>query len=190
MSLLLDFLDDYMKQRYFHKVRFYDTLVMGYAVAGKPQVALQMFGRMRFQGLDLDPFAYHVLLNSLVEESCFDAFHVILNQIRLRGFQSDFTNTIVVRSFCKQKLFHDAELYLRGLLTQGRKLHGHVVTVLVDALCKTNQFQKAGMLVQEFRDSGLVPMEDAYGVWIRDLVQAGQLDGALDMFPMCFDTMF
>ncbi|XP_050269406.1 pentatricopeptide repeat-containing protein At1g71210, mitochondrial [Quercus robur] len=180
MSLLLDFLDDYMKQRYLHKVRFYDTLVMGYAVAGKPQVALQMFGRMRFQGLDLDPFAYHVLLNSLVDESSFDAFHVILNQIRLRGFQTDFTNAIVVRSFCKQKLFHDAELYLRGLLTQGRQLHGHVVTVLVDALCKTNQFQKAGKLVQEFRDSGLVPMEDAYGVWIRDLVQAGQLDGALD----------
>uniref|UniRef100_A0A7N2L514 Pentatricopeptide repeat-containing protein n=1 Tax=Quercus lobata TaxID=97700 RepID=A0A7N2L514_QUELO len=180
MSLLLDFLDDYMKQRYLHKVRFYDTLVMGYAVAGKPQVALQMFGRMRFEGLDLDPFAYHVLLNSLVEESCFDAFHVILNQILLRGFQTDFTNAIVVRSFCKQKLFHDAELYLRGLLTQGRELHGHVVTVLVDALCKTKQFQKAGKLVQEFRDSGLVPMEDAYGVWIRDLVQAGQLDGALD----------
>lgn len=180
MSLMLDFLDNYIKQPYLHKVRFFDTLVMGYAVAGKPQIALQMFGRMRFQGLDLDAFAYHVLLNALVEESFFDAFEVIVKQIRMRGFESVFTHSIVMRSYCKQKLLDEAEAYLRALLTQGSKLNGHIVAVLVDALCKTNQFQKAGKLVQEVRDSGLVPMEDAYGVWIRDLVQAGRLDGALD----------
>ena len=40
-----------------HRVRFYDTLVMGYAVSGKPEIALQLFAKMRFQGLDLDSFA-------------------------------------------------------------------------------------------------------------------------------------
>ncbi|KAJ6711223.1 RESPIRATORY COMPLEX I CHAPERONE putative-RELATED [Salix purpurea] len=50
-----------------HNMRFQTVLVMGYAVAGKPDVALQMLGRMRFQGLDLDTFSYHVLLNSLIE---------------------------------------------------------------------------------------------------------------------------
>lgn len=66
MSLMLDFLDNYRRQRYLHRVRFHDTLVMGYAVAGKPDVALQLFAKMRFQGLDLDSFAYHMLLNALV----------------------------------------------------------------------------------------------------------------------------
>jgi pentatricopeptide repeat protein len=70
MSVMLDFLevckgtgDVYVH----HNMRFQTVLVMGYAVAGKPDVALQMLGRMRFQGLDLDTFSYHVLLNSLIE---------------------------------------------------------------------------------------------------------------------------
>lgn len=179
MSLILDFLDNYMKQRYLHKVRFYDTLVMGYAVAGKPEIALQLFGKMRFQGLDLDVFAYHVLLNALVEENCFDAVEVIAKQISMRGFvKKEITHSIMMKSYCKQKRLEEAEVYLRELVSSGGKLNGHVVGVLVDALFKNNKLERARKLIEEFRDvSG---MEHAYGVWIRDLVQAGKLDGALE----------
>nr|POE55027.1 pentatricopeptide repeat-containing protein [Quercus suber] len=261
MSLLLDFLDDYMKQRYLHKVRFYDTLVMGYAVAAptptptpnhdsdllvssfkdwfkrrnnalldqiflilntqqlhndsddlssrrSADLALSQLNLRLSESFVLDVLNYgkgrgNDVLSSLKffdwagrqpgfhhTRATFHAIFKILSKAQLMSLLLDFLDdymkqrylhkNALSRSFCKRKLFHDAELYLRGLLTQGRQLHGHVVTVLVDALCKTNQFQKAGKLVQEFRDSGLVPMEDAYGVWIRDLVQAGQLDGALD----------
>ena len=31
-----------------HRVSFYDTLVMGYAAAGKLEIALQLFAKMRF----------------------------------------------------------------------------------------------------------------------------------------------
>jgi pentatricopeptide repeat protein len=58
-------------------------------VVGKPDVALQLFAKMRFQGLDLDSFAYHMLLNALVEESCFDAVEVILKHIQMRGFENE-----------------------------------------------------------------------------------------------------
>ncbi|KAI6700740.1 hypothetical protein NL676_015064 [Syzygium grande] len=75
-------------QNYFHRIRFNDTLVMGYAVAGKPEFALQLFGKMRFRGLDLDTFAYHVFLNALVEESCFDAVEMVTEQISLRGLRA------------------------------------------------------------------------------------------------------
>ena len=77
MSLMLDILETYKMQGFAHKVRLNDILVIGYSVAGKPEVALQVFGRIRFKGMDLDAFAYHVLLNALVEESCFDVdeFH-------------------------------------------------------------------------------------------------------------------
>ncbi|KAK9273789.1 hypothetical protein L1049_018599 [Liquidambar formosana] len=179
MSLMLDFLENYRKQRYAHRVRFYDTLVMGYAVARKPDVALQLFGKMRFQGLDLDGFSYHVLLNALVEESCFDAVEVIAKQISMRGFENEMTHTIMVKGFCKQKQVDEAEAFLRGLLSSGRALSGYVVGILVDAFCKSNKFERAGKLLEEFQESGMVAMEHAYGVWIRDLVQAGKLDGAL-----------
>ncbi|XP_040993246.1 pentatricopeptide repeat-containing protein At1g71210, mitochondrial [Juglans microcarpa x Juglans regia] len=180
MSLMLDILHNYKTQRYFHRVRFYDTLVMGYAVAGKPDIALQVFGRMRFQGLDLDSFSYHVLLNALVEESCFDAVDAILKQIQMRGFENGITHSITVKNYCKQNRLDEAEAFLRGLMSEGRELDGHGVSGLVDALCKSNEFEKAGKLVEEFRESGMVAMENAYGVWMRDLVQAGRLDGALE----------
>uniref|UniRef100_A0A5B7CA36 Pentacotripeptide-repeat region of PRORP domain-containing protein n=1 Tax=Davidia involucrata TaxID=16924 RepID=A0A5B7CA36_DAVIN len=180
MSLMLDFLEKYMKQRYVHRDRFYNTLVMGYAVAGKPEVALQLFGRMRFQGIDLDGFAYHVLLNALVEGNCFDVVEVIAKQIAMQGFESVVTHSILVKSFCKQKQLDKAEFFVRGLVSSGWGLNGHVLGPLVDALCKNNQFERAGKLVEELRESGMVQMEQAYSVWISDLVRAGKLDGALE----------
>ncbi|GAB2266626.1 hypothetical protein Dimus_001622 [Dionaea muscipula] len=180
MSLMLDFLDNYMQQRNFHRVRFSDTLVMGYAIAGKPFVALQLFGRMRYQGQDLDPFAYNVLLNALVEASCFDGAEVVLSQIRTRGYENEVTKTVVMKSLCKRMWLEEAEKFLRGLVGKGEGANGHILGVLVDALCKQKNFAHGGRLIQEFSEMGCVPMVRAYGVWIRHLVQAGKLDSALE----------
>ncbi|CAI9782479.1 unnamed protein product [Fraxinus pennsylvanica] len=172
---------NYMKWRYVHKVRFYNTLVIGYAVAGKSEVALELFGRMRFQGVDLDAFAYHVLLNSLVEEGYFDVVEMVAKQIRVRAIQNEVTHSIMMRSFCKQNELERAENYLRGLVgDNGMGLSGVAVGIFVDALCKDNQFEKAALLIEEFHKMNLVSMEYAYSVWIRDLVKAGKLDGALE----------
>ncbi|KAK4355744.1 hypothetical protein RND71_024715 [Anisodus tanguticus] len=181
MSLMVEFLDKYMKQRYFHKARFYNTLVIGYAVAGKPELALQLFGRMRFQGVDLDAFAYNVLLNALLEDGFYDGFEMVLKQIKFRGFEDAITHAIFVKSLCQQTELDRAEEYLRGLLRIGGVgLSGIVVANLVDALCKNKEFTRAASLVQDFRESGLVPMEQAYSVWIKDLTQAGELSEAVE----------
>ncbi|KAJ7964914.1 Pentatricopeptide repeat-containing protein [Quillaja saponaria] len=180
MSLMLDVLQNFRNHRYEHRARFNDILVIGYAVAGKPEVALQLFGRMRFQGLDLDSFAYHVLLNALVEGNCFDVVDAIVKQIQVRGCENDITHAIMVKSFCKQKRFDVAESFLNGLVSSGKLLNGHAVSILVDALCKNKNFERAGKLIEELQATGLVPMEHAYGVWIKDLVQAGGLDRALE----------
>ncbi|CAN4109996.1 unnamed protein product [Withania somnifera] len=180
MSLMVEFLDKYMKQRYFHKARFYNTLVIGYAVAGKPELALHLFGRMRFQGIDLDSFAYHVLLNALVEDGFYDGFMMVLKQIKFRGFEGEITHAIFVKSLCQQKELDRAEEYLRGLLRNGGVgLSEIVVANLVDALCKNKQFTRAANLVQDFRVSGLVPMRQVYSVWINDLAQVGELSEAV-----------
>ncbi|OIT32815.1 pentatricopeptide repeat-containing protein [Nicotiana attenuata] len=151
MSLMVEFLDKYMKQRYFHKARFYNTLVIGYAVAGKPELALQLFGRMCFQGVDLDAFAYHVLLNALVEDGFYDAFEMVLKQIKFRGFEDSITHAIFVKSLCQQTELDRAEEYLRGFLRNGG----------------------VGL-------SGIVVANLAYSVWIKDLAQAGELSEAVE----------
>ena len=182
MSLMLGFLQNFTELRYVHRVRFYDTLVMGYAVAGKPEIALQLFAKMRFQGLDLDSFAYHVLLNALVEEKWFDAFRDVVEQIRMRGLDNEVTYSIIVKNFCKQGQLDEAKAIVEQLVENGRigLSGGHMVGLIVDALCKRKRFEEAGKWLEEFRVSGMVSLEQAYGVWIRDLVRAGRLDGALE----------
>lgn len=64
---------------------------MGYAHAGKADMALQVFARMRFQGVDLDGFAYNMLLNRLVEEDFFDVVDTIYKQILRAGFEDSNT---------------------------------------------------------------------------------------------------
>ncbi|CAO2834843.1 unnamed protein product [Amaranthus hypochondriacus] len=90
-----------------HKIRFNDMLVTWYALTGKVDIALQKFGKMLFHGLDLDNVGYHILLNSLVEEGCYDASNVVLEQIRRRGYEDKFTHGIMIKSLCKQGHFEE-----------------------------------------------------------------------------------
>ncbi|KAK4275805.1 hypothetical protein QN277_018826 [Acacia crassicarpa] len=182
MTVMFDFLDTHEKQRFDQKVRFYDTLIIGYAVARKPDRALNLFGRMRFLGLDLDSFGYHVLLNSLAEKNSMGGFQTILEQIRLRGHENHVTHSVVMKYFCMRKRLCEAEEYLNSLVHNGKVLHGPEVRVLLGALCENNMFERAGELIEEFGSSGMVPHEIALGEWICHLVRAGRLNEALAYF--------
>ncbi|GMI78851.1 hypothetical protein like AT1G71210 [Hibiscus trionum] len=179
MPLMFEFLQDFMMHRCIHRVRFYETLVMGYALAGKPGMALQLFGRMRFQGIDLDSFAYHVLLNALVDERCFDAADMVAQQISMRGFEDDITCSILVKCWCKQNKLEEAEAYLRSLVESRKPVNGHAVSIVVNALCKGNRFKHAATLLEEFTELN-VPLEHAYGIWLHNVVQLGRLNWSLD----------
>lgn len=182
MPLVLDFLHAFRKRVFEHAVRFHDTLVIGYAIAGKPDLALQVLGKMRFQGLDLDGFAYHVLLNALAEENYLNAFDGIVNQIRIRGYENSVTNAIVVKCLCKQGRLDEADDYVNALLGSGKELQGSEVSLLIGALCKSNKFTRAFELIKKFGDSGLVRLEYAYSVCVKGLVRGGRLDEALEFF--------
>lgn len=167
MTLMTDFLDSYRKESGICKTRFYNTLVMGYAVAGKPDVALRLFGKMRFHGLDLDEYCYHVLLNALVEQSCFDAFDMVAKQIEFRGLQNSVTHAVLVKGLCKKKEWDRAETYTRDLMKSGMGLSEAVIGTLVAGLCKDKMFERAAEVVEEFGGSK-VPLQAAYNMWIRD----------------------
>ncbi|XP_057421647.1 pentatricopeptide repeat-containing protein At1g71210, mitochondrial-like [Lotus japonicus] len=184
--LVFDFLRDFRSCSFPHRARYHDTLVVGYAIAGKPDIALHLLGRMRFQGLDLDGFGYHILLNSLAENNCYNAFDVIANQICMRGYESHMTNVIVIKHLCKQGRLEEAEAHLNGLVGSGKELHRSELSFLIGVLCESNRFERAVELVSEFGTS--LPLENAYGVWIRGLVQGGRLDEALEFFRQKRDS--
>ncbi|KAH9608593.1 hypothetical protein KSS87_022200 [Heliosperma pusillum] len=181
-SMMLDLLDTFNRDRLFHKTKFNDIVIIGYALAGKLDVALQLFGKMRFQGSDLDAVGYHVLLNSLVDGGCFDAVKVLLGQVRARGHENKVTSTIVMKSMCKQGQLVEAEAYMRDLMVRGEVVTEYLFSTLVDGLCKEKRFSHAGKLIYEFEERGGVPLSQAYGILIRELLNAGKLDEALKFF--------
>ncbi|CAK8538590.1 unnamed protein product [Lathyrus sativus] len=188
VPLVLEFLQTFRKRVFAHRVRFNDTLVVGYAIAGKPEVALHVFGKMRFQGLDLDGFSYHILLNALAEEDYFNAFRIVLSQIQMKGYATSVTDAIVVKFLCKQGKLDEAEDYLNCLLGSGKELHGSEVSFLVGSLCENNRFDHAVELVKEFGDLGLGSLEQVYGVFVKGLVKGGRLDEALEFFRQKRDS--
>jgi pentatricopeptide repeat protein len=188
MPMVIEYLETFGKRVFDHKVRFIDLLVVGYAIAGKPEIALNVFGKMRYQGLDLDIVGYHILLGALAKDNYFNSFDVILNQIRRKGYATRVTDTIVVKFLCNQGRLDEAENYLIGLLDSGKKLHGSEVGFLVGSLCERKKVGHAVELVKEFGNSGLNLFEHAYGDCIKGLVKGGRLDEALEFFRQKRDS--
>lgn len=179
-NLMLEFLQNYTKYSYDGKTAYHNVLVIGYAMAGECETALGVFGKMRFRGQDLDPISYNVLLNSLVEEGHFDFVESVAREINIRGCQDHFTHSVVMKSFCRQNELEKAEEYLRGRVKDdGLNVNGYALSFLVGALCKNNQFQRASVLIEEFKRMGLTMMEHAYSAWIGELVKSRNTDYAL-----------
>ncbi|KAH9320531.1 hypothetical protein KI387_015170, partial [Taxus chinensis] len=212
-KLMLDWLDSFQKQENARGYRFYETLIMGYALAGKTSIsngeclwrkndknrqlvnishrhylfagrshaALQMFGRMRFQGFDLQRIGYNALLDGLVDEKCFDVVDVICKQISIsRGHvnKSCSTDCIMLGNLCKQGKLDEA----RRLLCKIRE-NGSAVGIFISALCKEKRIDEARDLVEEVRKEGQVSsISKVYDAWIRGLVEEKKVDDALQYF--------
>ncbi|KAK8915899.1 Pentatricopeptide repeat-containing protein [Platanthera zijinensis] len=154
--------------------RYCQALVIGYAVTGCAERALQLFARMRYHGLDLDDFCYHVLLNSLVEASLFEFADSVFTHIDARGLAGPVTACIRVKSLCRQGRLDDAAAYLRELYLCDQLVADRTVGTLVQALCKAGRVDCAGQIVEEFSSS------EAYSVWISHLLSAEKFDTAME----------
>ncbi|KAL2327911.1 hypothetical protein Fmac_021338 [Flemingia macrophylla] len=148
--LLLNFLDTLCHHLFHHRVVFHDILVLGYAIAGKPH-SYHVFGALSF---DLDTFTYHVLLDSFVDQNYLNSFDVIVRQIYRRGFQTHFTNVvIIIKHLCKERRLEEAEEYLCNRVCRGDKLQGPEVSLIVAALCESFRFDCDLELVRQFGSS-------------------------------------
>ena len=51
---------------------------------------------------------------------------VIWKQIQMRGYQNEITNSILMKSYCKQNKLGEAEAFLNGLLSGKQVLSGAI----------------------------------------------------------------
>lgn len=181
-NLVVDFLENYSKNSYSGKRLYHNVLVIGYSIAGQCETALNVFGRMRFLGLDLDRPAYNVLLNSLVDKGLFEFADCLSREIRTRGYTDRATNSIMVKSYCKRNDFERAEEYLRSVMEADMAgVDGYAMSTFITALCKSNQLEKASALMEEFKTMGTDTMHQhrVYSAWLGGLVRCGKTDDAL-----------
>eukprot|EP01018_Ginkgo_biloba_P025009 Gb_27816 [translate_table: standard] len=182
ITVMFDWLESFEKQENVLSHRFYDALIMGYTLAGKPELALKVFERVIFQRLELDRFAYNMLLNVLVEENCFELAGIIHKHISCVGFENSSTICIMIKSLCKQDKLDEAKKLLEELRRNGGTLNEAVLDILISALCKGKRIDEACQLIEEFREEGRMSMSKIYDTWIIKLVEEKRVDDALEYF--------
>ncbi|CAN6277431.1 unnamed protein product [Urochloa humidicola] len=148
--------------------RFYDTLVIGYAVAGDPQRGLIVLGNMRFRGLDLDAVSSRILLNSLVDAS----LHDLADSFARNLPASPHATCILIKSMCRRARLEDA-VALLDTLPFAEASSGPAAGSIVTEFCRRGRFGEAAQIVDKFASC------DVYGAWIHGLIEAGRLDSTL-----------
>lgn len=117
-----------------------------------------------------------MLLNSLIEHSFLEAFEVVYKLISSRGFGNAVTPFLKVKYLCKEKLLDEVKgNYCRS---GDRFGYAQALSFLVDGFCQNVSLVKAGKLIEEISELGVVPMEPGCGIWLTNLVQAGDIDAA------------
>ncbi|CAD6252024.1 unnamed protein product [Miscanthus lutarioriparius] len=149
-------------------LRFHDTLVVGYAVAGDPQRGLNVLGRMRFRGLDLDAVSSRILLNSLVDASLHDLAESFARNLA----PSPFATCVLIKSHCRRARLDDA-VALLDTMPFADASRGPAAGSIFTEFCRRGRFAEAAQLVDNF------PSGNVYGAWIHGLGEAGKLDATM-----------
>ncbi|KAJ1277686.1 hypothetical protein BS78_04G022600 [Paspalum vaginatum] len=149
-------------------LRFHDTLVVGYAVAGDPQRGLSILGRMRFRGLDLDDVPSRILLNSLVDAS----LHNLADSFVRNLPSSPVSTSILIKSMCRRARLDDA-VALLDTLPFAEASRAHAAGTIITEFCRRGRFAEAAQIVDKFASC------DVYGAWTHGLIEAGRLDATL-----------
>ncbi|KAG9452985.1 hypothetical protein H6P81_005889 [Aristolochia fimbriata] len=165
-------LQHFSEHQNIYRVRFHDMLVMGYAMVGEVDTALKRLAKMRFHGLDLNSFAYHVLLNSLVEENRFKAVDMIFEQISLRGLENSVTCCLRLKSLIRQNKLEEAKNYVLELEKSNFKFNRNIISSIVSSLCKQGNFQEAQSFVERFRNSTCVDLSRSYSILVNYLLES------------------
>lgn len=180
--VMLDWLDSFQKQRRACGERYYKILIAGYAFAGEPELALQFFARMRFQGLDLDKISYNALLNGLVEQNCFDVVEIIYRQICRGRFRNASCDSIMITSLCKQGKLEEAKRLFDDIRHNGCTVDEAAIVVLISAFFKGKRTDEARKLIEEIRKERHASMPKVHDAWIKALVEGKRVDDALKYF--------
>lgn len=86
-------------------------------------------------------------------------------------FETHIAYAIIVKCLCKGGQLEEAEAYVNAALVgSGKELHGSEVSFLVGALCESIRLSVPFSWLPRFGNFGLIPLENAHGVWIRYVI--------------------
>lgn len=176
-----EWLDSYRKQNPRSGPRLYFVLIMGYFLAGKSGLALELFGRMRFQNLSLDKFTYSVLVRILAKENSFDLIDAIEKQMP-RGGQGRIGDCVKIQGLCKMGRLGEAKDVLDELRRNGLPVDEVAVVSLVSAFCKEGRIDEVGLLMDELTEEQVIRMSKVHEIWIKHLIEENRVNEALDYF--------
>lgn len=176
-----EWLDSFQKQNPRSGPRVYSILIMGYSLAGKSELALELFGRMRFQNLSLDKFSYSVFVRILAKENSFDVIDAIEKRMPQWG-QGRIGGSVKIQGLCNMGRLDEAKGVLDELRRNGLTVDEVAVVSLVSAFCRDGRIDEVALLIDKLREEQAIRTSKAYEIVIKHLIEENRVNEALNYF--------
>jgi pentatricopeptide repeat protein len=118
----------------------YNSMIAGYARAGRMQDAMDVFRSMKSCGLQPDRFTYTSLIKASVESGDVDGGKSILDDMESRGLEADvFAYNTVIKGLCDRFRWYEAKELVTEMEWNGVRPDSYTYGMLMNGLIKADK---------------------------------------------------
>lgn len=154
----------------------YINSMRNYGKKRKIQEAVHVFERMDFYKCQPTVFSYNAIMNILVENGYFNQAHRVYMTMKDKGIAADvYTNTIMIKSFCRTKRPHAALRLLNNMYAQGCHLNSVAYCTVIAGFYQWDHKLEACQLFDQMLGLGIVPNVTTFNKLLHTLCKKGDI---------------
>jgi len=161
----------------------YTSMIRGYAQAKKPHKALEMYQRMRTEGIEATAVTFNSVLDILVRQLADPAqLQEIVDDMHRSSVKPDVvTYSILIKASCNAGQVDNALALFRRLRGEGLAFDEVAFNTLLLACSKAEQLVEAEEILGEMRAIGMAPTHVTISILVKMYGKAKMLDKAIEL---------
>lgn len=164
----------------------YTTMISGCAKSGRLDRALNLFNKMKYDGIKCDRVCYNTLLAVYASLGRFDEAFAVVKEMESIGIKKDVvTYNALLDGFGKQGMYHKVKELFEEM--KHRNVYPNLLTfsTLISVYCKGGLYKEATEAYREFKQQGL----KADVVFYSKLIDALCKKGLVESSALLLDEM-
>ncbi|XP_051224287.1 uncharacterized protein [Lolium perenne] len=161
----------------------YSIVVEGLCRGGNLEMALDVCGSMKKEGVHPTIIIHNSVLSGLCQHGCFtEAFRLFDYLERSNIVPTMITYAILIGALCREGFLDDAYKFFQKMSNNGIRPTTHVYNLLISGYCNYGLTEKALELLSHFEEPFLLPDAFTLGAVISGHCLKGDTEAALSFF--------